>query len=73
MPLLKQDHLELVAQDSVQLGFEYLQGWRLHTLPGQAVPVLSHPHSKNRFPDVQREPPVLQSVPTDCCPVTWCH
>ena len=27
--------------------FWYLQGWTLHNLPGQFVPVLSHPHSKN--------------------------
>ena len=45
-PLLKQDHLEPVAQDHGQTAFEYLQGGRLHNLSGQLVPVLSHPHSK---------------------------
>lgn len=51
-PLLKQGHLDQVAQDHVQAAFEHLQAWRLHNLPGQAVPVLSHVHGKNLFPDV---------------------
>ena len=29
-PLLKQGHVEQVAQDHVQMAFEYLQGCRLH-------------------------------------------
>lgn len=45
-PLLKQDHLELVMQDHVQTGFEYLQGGRLHNLSEQPVLVLSHSHRK---------------------------
>jgi len=44
-PLLKQGHLELIAQDCVQTASEYLQRWRLHKLSGQPVPVLGHPHS----------------------------
>jgi len=32
--LLKQGHLKPVAQDCVQVAFEYLQGWRLHNLSG---------------------------------------
>ena len=62
-PLLKQGHVEGVAQDCVQMAFEYLQGWRLHNLSGQPVPVLSHPHSEKVFPGVHREPPVFQFVP----------
>jgi len=58
-PLLKQGHLELVAQDHPQMDFEYLQAWRIHNLSGQPVPALSHPHSKKVFPDVQRKPPVF--------------
>ena len=50
--LLKQSQLEPVAQDHVQAAFEYLQGWRLHNLPEQPVPVLGHPHSAKVFPDV---------------------
>jgi len=52
-PLLKQDHLELVAQDRVQTASEYLQGWRLYNLSGQPGPVLSHPYSEKVFLDVQ--------------------
>jgi len=32
---------EQVAQDAVQSGFEYLQGWRLQSLSGQPVPVFT--------------------------------
>lgn len=47
-PLLKQHHLNAVAQDNV-VAFEYLQVWRLHNFPGQSLPVLSHPHRKKCF------------------------
>ena len=40
-PCFKQGHLEPVAQGHVQTSFEYLQAWRRHKLPGQAVLVLS--------------------------------
>jgi len=63
-PLLKQDNLEPVSQDCVQRALQYLQGWRLHNLPEQLVPVLGHPHSKKVFQDVQTEPAVLQFVST---------
>ena len=62
MCLLKQGLLEWVTQDHVQMAFEYLQGWRLHSLIGQPLPVLSHPHSKGVFPYVQTEPLVFQFV-----------
>jgi len=52
-PLLKQGHLEPVAQDHLQMAFEYPQGWRLHRLSGQPVPGLGHPHSETVFPDIQ--------------------
>jgi len=52
-PLLKQGHLQPVSQDHDQTAFEYLQGWRLHQLPGQPVPVLGHPHNEKLFPDVR--------------------
>jgi len=45
-PLPKQGHLQQAAQDLVQVGLEYLQRRRLHNLPGQPVPVLHHPQSK---------------------------
>lgn len=33
-----------VAQDCVHLGFEYLQGGRLHNFCKQPVPTFDHPH-----------------------------
>ena len=45
--LVKQGHLESVAQDYVQTAFEYLQGWRAHKPSGKPVPVLIHPHSES--------------------------
>lgn len=53
---------ESVGKDCIQASFEYLHGWRLHNLPVQPVPALSHPHSGKEFPDVQREPPVFLFV-----------
>lgn len=54
-PLLKQGHQKPVPQDHVQVAFEYLQGWRLHHLTRQPMPVLSHPQYKKVFPDLQAE------------------
>ena len=71
--LLKQGHLELVAQDHVQMAFKYLQVWRLDSLPGQPVPVLTHLHSERGLPDVERESPVFQFVPVASGPVTGHH
>ena len=70
-PLLKQGHLDPVAQDRVQIAFEYHE--RLHNLSGQPVPVLGHPHSEKVFPDVQEEPPVFQFVPIASGPGTRYH
>jgi len=61
--MLKQGHLELFAQDHVQIAFEYLQELRLHNISGQLVPVLDYPHSEKLFSDVQREPLVFRFVP----------
>ena len=72
-PLLNQDHLEQVAQDHVQAGFEYLQRRRLHNLSGQPVPVLSHLQSKEVFSHIERELPEFQFVPIAPCPVTGQH
>jgi len=44
--LPKQGHLQQAAQDLVQAGLEYLQRRRLHSLPGQPVPVLRHPQGE---------------------------
>jgi len=71
--LPKQGHLELAAQDRVQVGLEYLQWWRLHSLSGKSVPVLGHPHNKKVFPCVLTEPPVFPFVPITSSAVTGNH
>jgi len=40
-PLLQHGHLQLVAQDYVQMAFKYLQDWQLHNLSGQPVSCLT--------------------------------
>lgn len=45
---LRLGHLELLAQDCVQMTFKYFQGWRLHSFSGQCMPVLGHLHSKKK-------------------------
>jgi len=50
----KADSLHQVAQESVQVGFEYLQRRRLHKLSGQPVPLLCHPQSQ-LFSHIQME------------------
>lgn len=60
-PMLSWDHLGPLAQDDVQIGFESLQEWRLHSLPGQPVPVLGHPHREKVLLDVWRKSPACPS------------
>jgi len=67
--LPKQGHLQQAVEDLVQAGLEYLQRGRLHSLPGQPVPVLRHPQREVVLPHVQMELPVLQFVPIAPCPV----
>jgi len=61
--LPKQGLLEQVAQELVQVGFEYLQRRRIHNLSGQPAPVLCYPQSEEVLPHVQLELPMLQFVP----------
>jgi len=44
-PLLWQGHQtpDQAAQSHIQPGLECLQGWGIHNLPGQPVPVRHHP------------------------------
>jgi len=71
-PLLKQGHLQQPAQDHVQMGLEYLQRRRLHSLPGQPVPVLRHPQREEVLPHVP-ELPMPQFMPVAPCPVAGHH
>lgn len=66
-PLLKRGHPKQVAQDHVKSALEDLQRGRLHSLSGQPVPGLHHPHRRKAFPDVQTEPHFVCA----CCLLTW--
>lgn len=46
---------------------------RLRGIPGQPVPVVSHHHGENVFPDFQGESPVFQFVPIGSGPVAGHH
>ena len=72
-PLPKQGHPEQPAQDLVQVGFEYLQRRRLHSLPGQPGLGLRHPQREEVLPHLQLELPLLQFVLVAPCPVTGHH
>lgn len=64
-PLLKQVHPEQVAQDLVQVGFDYLQR-RLHNLSEQPVPALYHHQSEDTFPHILTELLSLCPLPLSC-------
>lgn len=70
-------HLQLClpqhgAQDRAWLGFDHLQGWRLHSLHGQLFPVFDHRHSKD-FSYVSTGFPVFQFMTIPSCPSTEYH
>jgi len=67
-PLLKQDHLEWLAQDHVQMAYQYLQGWRLLNLSGKPVSALTY--GKKVFPYVQMALAVVQFLPIASRPFT---
>lgn len=46
---LKQGHLEQVAQQDAQVGFESLQKRRIYNISGQSTPVFCHTHRKKVF------------------------
>lgn len=56
----------------VQTASEYHQGWTLHHIHGQSVPMLSTPPVK-KFPHVQRELLAFQHVPITSGAVTGHH
>jgi len=68
--LLKQGHLQQVAQDHVRITFNYRRGWRFHNLCWPPVPALCFPQSKEVLPDVQTKPSMFQFVPIASCSVT---
>lgn len=48
-PLLKLGHLKPVPQDHVLTTFKHLQGGRLHQLPGQPAPAVTHSRSEQQI------------------------
>lgn len=60
--LLKQGHLELPAQDQVQLVSDVSKEWDSTTSLASCA-MFSNPQSRNVFSVVQTEPPVFQYVP----------
>lgn len=47
--LFMQGDLEQIAQNHIQVGFEYLHKWKFHNLSGQNALVFDHPHSRKLF------------------------
>lgn len=64
-----------VAHGPVQHAFEYLKGWRCHSLPGQPVPGLTDltEKKKNKKSYVQMEFPVFPFVPINSYPFAGHH
>lgn len=61
MPWPKKGQLQQVAHGFVQFHIEYVQGWHVHSLPGQSLPVLNHPHREKKIlPWISLEIPVFQ-------------
>ena len=66
-----QGHFSLgqVAQSPIQPDFEHFQGWGIHNISGQPVPV-SHPRHKKIPPYVQSTSTLFQFKTVAPCPVT---
>jgi len=50
------------AQSHIQPGLECLQGWGIHSLLGQPVPVGHHPLGDKLPPNMQPKPPLSQKA-----------
>ena len=48
------------AQSHIQPGLECLQGWGIHSLLGQPVPVCHHLLCEKLLPNIQPKPPLSQ-------------
>ena len=62
--------LDQSALCHMQPGLECLQGWGIHNLQGQPVPVPHHPLGEKLPPNIQRKPPLSQFKTIPPCPVT---
>ena len=62
--------LDQAAQSHIQPGLECLQGWVIHNLLGQPVPVRHHPLREKLLPNIQPKPPLSQFKTIPPCPIT---
>ena len=58
------------AQSHIQPGLECLQGWGIHSLLGQPVPVRHHPLCEKLLPNIQPKPLLSQFKTIPPCPTT---
>jgi len=52
--------LNRIPKCHIYMFFEHLQGWGLHRLPGQPVPMPDHSFSEEFFPNIPPKPPLTQ-------------
>jgi len=58
------------AQSHIQPGLECLQGWGIHNLLGQFVPMCHHPLTEKLPPKIQPKPPLSQFKTIPPCSIT---
>ena len=58
------------TQSHIQPGLECLQGWGIHSLLGQPVPVCHHPLCEKLPPNIQPKYPLSQFKTIPPCPIT---
>ncbi|KAK4829031.1 hypothetical protein QYF61_001806 [Mycteria americana] len=56
--------------DSLSTPQHYAQGWRLHHLSGQPVPMLDYPFSEEKFPNIQSKTLLAQLEAISSHPIT---
>ena len=64
------NHLDQAAQSHTQPGLECLQGWGIHNLLEQPVPMLHHPLCEKLPTHIQPKPPLSQFKTISPCPIT---
>ena len=71
-PCYVQGHqpLNQAAQNHIQPGLECLQGWGIHNLLGQPVPLRHHHLGEKLPPNIQPKPPLSQFKTIPPCPIT---
>ena len=58
------------AKSPIQPDLECLQGWDIHHLSGQPVPVLHYPYCKTSFPYTQSKAPLFKLKTIFPSPIT---